>query len=101
MAINYEKDYMESILIDSVLEGIQMGKLPITIRLGIEKNFPTTFTKPEILGIMNEAQHFGLKERWCEKIGHDLKGEANITPDSGSEYYWCKRCGFSHTVTWY
>lgn len=46
-----------------------------------------------------------LKFYWfqkpCRDNGHDWDVESDITPDSGSEYFTCRRCGESHSVIYY
>ncbi len=37
----------------------------------------------------------------CLDYGHDEECEGNITPDSGTEVIYCKRCGVQEQITWY
>lgn len=37
----------------------------------------------------------------CHFKGHKWVVESDIGPDSGSEYFECTRCGFSHDITYY
>lgn len=37
----------------------------------------------------------------CRVIGHDWTVEADIGPNSGSEHFYCRRCGESHKHIYY
>ena len=43
-------------------------------------------------------------EAECNRVGHDFSGDgyrANTSPDSGSETFDCKRCGYYDQVVYY
>jgi hypothetical protein len=37
----------------------------------------------------------------CRVRGHDLHCEGSVGPDSGSERFYCERCGYSDEITYY
>lgn len=37
----------------------------------------------------------------CRYNGHDFEDQSAIGPDSGTEVMYCKRCGYTHSHTYY
>lgn len=55
--------------------------------------------KEAIKMVMNE--HRAVKECENSEEGHNYTVTADIGPDSGAEYFECKKCGVSHDVVYY
>lgn len=53
-----------------------------------------------ILVLVERIKHYPL-ELYCQWTDHDLEFESSIGPDSGSESWYCKRCGCGERHIYY
>lgn len=75
-------------------------QLPIIIRIQMKDAYPS-LTNSEIAREISDFQYEFRKYKECEIYGHKLVMQSNIGPESGSEYYHCKKCSFSGSHIYY
>lgn len=63
-----------------------------------EHELPNFYDEPT----EQEMAEYIENEKLCAEKGHDWEVENNIGPESGSESFCCKRCGFeTETIVYY
>jgi hypothetical protein len=75
-------------------------KLPILIRLALEKNFPE-IPKFEIIQEIHLMQNWFISARQCKIIGHNFQVNEYGGPETGGVDWECTRCGQSGHHTYY
>lgn len=77
------------------------GVLPFLILRMAVQNFPQ-FTKLEIQRELSDILFFNKSFDICMERGHMVvKAEAEIEPESATEYLHCGRCGVVEKIYWY
>lgn len=96
-------DYqLEWKLSDFIGTGIGTHQLPVVVLRKAEERFKEVLNKWEIRQWFSEYLEDKRNWEYCEKHGHDVVMlGSHITPESGSEWWECRRCGYGETIRYY